>query len=167
MLIKNDFTIDEYINLNDILRKKYKILFLIISISSFIAAVASFVIYVYTTYNIFNILLLIFTVLFIFFGYLTYSMNKNSIKRRILKTNKELSNGIEYDYTFNVESMNVISKSMASENKKVIKYDQILKSIIKDEYIFIFINKRVAYPIKIKELKENELKEIKNKLNIA
>ena len=123
MVVKNSYSIDEYVNLNEIVRKKYRLLFLIISISSFVLAVTSFVIYIYTSIAFFNVLLLILTVLFVFFGYLTYSMNKNSLKRRILKTNPGLSNGIEYNYIFNEESINAISKSAGSENKRIIKYN--------------------------------------------
>ena len=166
MVVKNSYSIDEYVNLNEIVRKKYRLLFLIISISSFVLAVTSFVVYIYTSIAFFNALLLILTVLFVFFGYLTYSMNKNSLKRRILKTNPGLSNGIEYNYIFNEESINAISKSAGSENKRIIKYNQILKTKMTDEYIFIFVNKRLAYPIKIKDLNEKDLNDIKNKLKI-
>ena len=162
--INNNFTVDEFVKINYLLKKKIRIIFAIISLVSFICAVSLFAAFMSTSNDILNIFGAVSVFFFIFFGYYAIRMNINTFKKNILKFNPRLENGINYEYSFNDNEMNVISKTDNASTKATFKYDSIIKTFIIEDYIYIQVTENLSYPIKKNELTEEELSNLKQLL---
>ncbi len=94
--IKNEFTLDEIVNANYVLRKKYLILSLILFVIGIIGIVPMFLLVIYNDNFIYTLLLGLSAFLLIFFGYLSFTLRSTSLRNSILRLHPPLKDGMAH-----------------------------------------------------------------------
>lgn len=161
--IKNEFTLDEIVNANYVLRKKYLILSLILFVIGIIGIVPMFLLVIYNDNFIYTLLLGLSAFLLIFFGYLSLTLRRSSLRNRILRLNPSLKDGMEYTYIFDNDEFTLIQRLTTSVSNDKIKYIALKKVVINKEYIYLYLNQYQVFPIKINSV--NDLDELKKLLS--
>ena len=161
--IKNEFTLDEIVNANYVLRKKYLILSLILFVIGIIGIVPMFLLVIYNDNFIYTLLLGLSAFLLIFFGYLSFTLRRSSLRNRILRLNPSLKDGMEYTYIFDNDEFTLIQRLTTSVSNDKIKYIALKKVVINKEYIYLYLNQYQVFPIKISSV--NDLDELKKLLS--
>lgn len=159
--IKNEFTLDEIVNANYVLRKKYLILSLILFVIGIIGIVPMFLLVIYNDNFIYTLLLGLSAFLLIFFGYLSLTLRRSSLKNRILRLNPSLRDGMEYTYIFDNDEFTLTQRLTTSVSNDKIKYIALKRVVINKEYIYLYLNQYQVFPIKLSSV--NDLDEL-NKL---
>ena len=162
--IKNEFTLDEIVNANYVLRKKYLILSLILFVTGIIGIVPMFLLVIYNDNFIYTLLLGLSAFLIIFFGYLSFTLRRSSLRNRILRLNPSLRDGMEYTYIFDNDEFTLIQRLTTSVSNDKIKYIALKKVVINKEYIYLYLNQYQVFPIKLSSV--DELDELKKILSI-
>ena len=159
--IKNEFSIDEIVNANYVLRKKYLILSLILFVTGIIGIVPMFLLVIYNDNFIYTLLLGLSAFLLIFFGYLSFTLRRSSLRNRILRLNPSLRDGMEYTYIFDNDEFALTQRLTTSVSNDKIKYIALKKVVINKEYIYLYLNQYKVFPIKINSVKDlDELKKL-------
>ena len=159
--IKNEFSIDEIVNANYVLRKKYLILSLILFVTGIIGIVPMFLLVIYNDNFIYTLLLGLSAFLVIFFGYLSFTLRRSSLRNRILRLNPSLRDGMEYTYIFDNDEFALTQRLTTSVSNDKIKYIALKKVVINKEYIYLYLNQYKVFPIKINSVKDlDELKKL-------
>ena len=161
--IKNEFSLDEIVNANYVLRKKYLILSLILFVIGIIGIVPMFLLVIYNDNFIYTLLLGLSAFLLIFFGYLSLTLRRSSLRNRILRLNPSLRDGMEYTYIFDNDEFTLIQRLTTSVSNDKIKYIALKKVVINKEYIYLYLNQYQVFPIKISSV--NDLDELKKLLS--
>jgi len=161
--IKNEFTLDEIVNANYVLRKKYLILSLILFVIGIIGIVPMFLLVIYNDNFIYTLLLGLSAFLLIFFGYLSFTLRRSSLRNRILRLNPSLRDGMEYTYIFDNDEFTITQRLTTSVSNDKIKYIALKKVVINEEYIYLYLNQYQVFPIKISSV--NDLDELKKLLS--
>ncbi|MBQ6784115.1 MAG: YcxB family protein [Acholeplasmatales bacterium] len=162
--IKNEFTLDEIVNANYVLRKKYLILSLILFVTGIIGIVPMFLLVIYNDNFIYTLLLGLSAFLLIFFGYLSFTLRRSSLRNRILKLNPSLKDGMEYTYIFDNDEFTLTQRLTTSVSNDKIKYIALKKVVINKEYIYLYLSQYQVFPIKLKSV--NDLDELKRLLHV-
>ena len=162
--IKNEFSIDEIVNANYVLRKKYLILSLILFVIGIIGIVPMFLLVIYNDNFIYTLLLGLSAFLLVFFGYLSFTLRRSSLRNRILRLNPSLKDGMEYTYIFDNDEFNLTQRLTTSVSNDKIKYIALKKVVINKEYIYLYLNQYQVFPIKISSV--NDLDELKRLLHV-
>ncbi len=162
--IKNEFTLDEIVNANYVLRKKYLILSLILFVIGIIGIVPMFLLVIYNDNFIYTLLLGLSAFLLVFFGYLSFTLRRSSLRNRILRLNPSLKDGMEYTYIFDNDEFTLIQRLTTSVSNDKIKYIALKKVVINKEYIYLYLNQYQVFPIKISSV--NDLDELKRLLHV-
>ena len=162
--IKNNFTVDELALINCKSKNKYRVLSIICLIIGVIGIIPSLIMIFNDDNFIWTFLLGLSVFLIIFFGYLLFTIRPSGFKNRLFKVNPTLKGGIEYKYLFDIDELTVIQKTNTSESANKIKFSGLNKVVINDDYIYLYLNKLQAFPIKKKEINTNDLEEIKKLL---
>ena len=162
--IKNEFTLDEIVNANYVLRKKYLILSLILFVIGIIGIVPMFLLVIYNDNFIYTLLLGLSAFLLVFFGYLSFTLRRSSLRNRILRLNPSLRDGMEYTYIFDNDEFNLTQRLTTSVSNDKIKYIALKKVVINKEYIYLYLNQYKVLPIKINSV--NDLDELKRLLHV-
>ena len=161
--IKNEFTLDEIVNANYVLRKKYLILSLILFVIGIIGIVPMFLLVIYNDNFIYTLLLGLSAFLLIFFGYLSFTLRRSSLRNRILRLNPSLKDGMEYTYIFDNDEFTLTQRLTTSVSNDKIKYIALKKVVINKEYIYLYLNQYQVFPIKLSSV--NDLDELKKLLS--
>ena len=161
--IKNELSIDEIVNANYVLRKKYLILSLILFVIGLIGIVPMFLLVIYNDNFIYTLLLGISAFLLIFFGYLSFTLRRSSLRNRILRLNPSLKDGMEYTYIFDNDEFTLTQRLTTSVSNDKIKYIALKKVVINKEYIYLYLNQYQVFPIKLNSV--NDLDELKKLLS--
>ena len=161
--IKNKFSIDEIVNANYVLRKKYLILSLILFVIGLIGIVPMFLLVIYNDNFIYTLLLGLSAFLLIFFGYLSLTLRRSSLRNRILRLNPSLKDGMEYTYIFDNDEFTLTQRLTTSVSNDKIKYIALKKVVINKEYIYLYLNQYQVFPIKLNSV--NDLDELKKLLS--
>ena len=161
--IKNEFSLDEIVNANYVLRKKYLILSLILFVIGIIGIVPMFLLVIYNDNFIYTLLLGLSAFLLIFFGYLSFTLRRSSLRNRILRLNPSLRDGMEYTYIFDNDEFTITQRLTTSVSNDKIKYIALKKVVINEEYIYLYLNQYQVFPIKISSV--NDLDELKKLLS--
>lgn len=162
--IKNEFTLDEIVNANYVLRKKYLILSLILFVIGIIGIVPMFLLVIYNDNFIYTLLLGLSAFLLIFFGYLSLTLRRSSLRNRILRLNPSLRDGMEYTYIFDNDEFTLTQRLTTSVSNDKIKYIALKKVVINKEYIYLYLNQYQVFPIKLNSV--NDLDELKRLLHV-
>ena len=126
--IKNEFTLDEIVNANYVLRKKYLILSLILFVIGIIGIVPMFLLVIYNDNFIYTLLLGLSAFILIFFGYLSFTLRRSSLKNRILRLNPSLRDGMEYTYIFDNDEFTLTQRLTTSVSKNLINKRSLLRN---------------------------------------
>lgn len=161
MEIKTDFTIDEFSRSNYESKKAYIIGFIIISIISFILLVPCFIMLINSDDSLWSLFTGVSAFLFIFPLIMIFIIRPNGFKKRLIKINPTLANGIFYTYVFSDQEVLVTEKLSSSESINKINYSMILKVRITNNFMYLYINKFQAFPIKKTDINEEEMAKLK------
>ena len=162
--IKNEFSIDEIVNANYVLRKKYLILSLILFVIGIIGIVPMFLLVIYNDNFIYTLLLGLSAFLLVFFGYLSFTLRRSSLRNRILRLNPSLKDGMEYTYIFDNDEFTLTQRLTTSVSNDKIKYIALKKVVINKEFIYLYLNQYQVFPIKLNSV--NDLDELKRLLHV-
>ncbi len=162
--IKNEFTLDEIVNANYVLRKKYLILSVMLFVIGIIGIVPMFLLVIYNDNFIYTLLLGLSAFLLVFFGYLSFTLRRSSLRNRILRLNPALRDGMDYTYIFDNDQFTLIQRLTTSVSNDKIKYIALKKVVINKEYIYLYLNQYQVFPIKISSV--NDLDELKRLLHV-
>ena len=161
--IKNEFTLDEIVNANYVLRKKYLILSLILFVTGLAGIVPMFIMVLNNDNFIWTFLLGLSAFLLIFFGYLSFTLRRSSLRNRILRLNPSLKDGMEYTYIFDNDEFTLTQRLTTSVSNDKIKYIALKRVVINKEYIYLYLNQYQVFPIKLSSV--NDLDELKKLLS--
>lgn len=161
MEIKTDFTIDEFSRSNYESKKAYIIGLIIISIISFILFVPCFIMLMNSDDSLWSLFTGVSAFLFIFPLIMIFIIRPNGFKKRLIKINPTLANGIFYTYIFNEQEVLVTEKLSSSESINKINYSMIIKVKITNNFMYLYINKFQAFPIKKTDINEEEMAKLK------
>lgn len=162
--IKNSFTIDEIAVINNESKKKFKIISIICLIIGIISIVPLFIVVMNNDSYIWSLLLGLSAFLIIFFSLLLFNTRPAGFKRRLLKINPSIKDGVEYNYLFDTDEFTVVEKLTTTESNNKIKYSALNKVIIGKNYIYLYLNQFQAFPIKKSNINDLDLEELKRLL---
>ena len=161
MEIKTDFTLDEFSRSNYESKKAYIIGLIIISIISFILFVPCFIMLMNSDDSLWSLFTGVSAFLFIFPLIMIFIIRPNGFKKRLIKINPTLANGIFYTYVFSDQEVLVTEKLSSSESINKINYSIIIKVKITNNFMYLYINKFQAFPIKKTDINEEEMAKLK------
>lgn len=161
MEIKTDFTLDEFSRSNYESKKAYIIGLIIISIISFILFVPCFIMLMNSDDSLWSLFTGVSAFLFIFPLIMIFIIRPNGFKKRLIKINPTLANGIFYTYVFSDQEVLVTEKLSSSESINKINYSMIIKVKITNNFMYLYINKFQAFPIKKTDINEEEMAKLK------
>ena len=161
MEIKTDFTLDEFSRSNYESKKAYIIGLIIISIISFILFVPCFIMLMNSDDSLWSLFTGVSAFLFIFPLIMIFIIRPNGFKKRLIKINPTLANGIFYTYVFSDQEVLVTEKLSSTESINKINYSMLLKVKITNNFMYLYINKFQAFPIKKTDINEEEMAKLK------
>ena len=162
--IKTNFTVEEIAKSNFEAKNKFKIISIICIIIGAISIVPLFILVMNNDNFVFSLLLGLSAFLLIFFSLLLFNLRPSGFKKRLVKVNPALKDGVEYTYIFNEEEFTVIEKLTTAESNNKIKYSALKKVDIGNNYIYLYLNQIQAFPIKKSDVKDSDIEEIKKLL---
>ncbi len=162
--VRSNLSLEELANANYESKKAYKVSSIILIIIGIIGFVLSITMMLYNDSSIWTTLLGISTFFIIFCSLMLLLMRPKSFKKRLIKENPALKDGVEYTFTFNEDSFLVNEKITTAESNNNIKYEMLKKVVISTNFIYLYINRLRAFPIKRTAFNEKDLEEFKKLL---
>ena len=98
--IKSNYTIDEFAAANWESMKRFKLISMIFIIVGILGLIPSFIMYVMSSENVYLVLTGISSFLLIFFALLLFNITPKQFKKRLVKNNPSLVNGVNYNFKF-------------------------------------------------------------------
>lgn len=162
--IKSNYTIDEFAAANWESMKRFKLISMIFIIVGILGLIPSFIMYVMSSENVYLVLTGISSFLLIFFALLLFNITPKQFKKRLVKNNPSLVNGVNYNFKFDEEEVSIKETISGACGLNKIKYSFLKKVVVRDNYIYLYINKIQAYPVRKVDISNNDMEEIKRLL---
>ena len=154
MEIKNNYTLDEIAQVNYESKRTFKIMFFTIMPISLILTILSIIMITKSDDYYWSIVCGSAVFLLVFFPIMFINIRPERFKKRLIKINPSLKDGIEYSYLFEDEELTINEKTSNSESSMKLKYSEFKKISISKNYLLLFINQFQVYPIKKEDFNE-------------
>jgi len=165
--IKSEFSLEDVANANYESKQLFKIIGIILDVIALGLLVFFFYKVMTSDEYAWSLSLGMSAFIFVFVLILLIDTRPNKFKKRLVKVNRALENGVNYTYQFNDEDVIIIEKFTNAESNNKIKYETFKKYKKTKSFIYLYITSLQAFPIKLNDIENIEALEnlLKVKIN--